>query len=465
MRRVAIFVIALGILFLCSGNSLSAASDAEAIQATAPPKVNVSAGKNSGMLSDTVFTAIDLANVTISPVVTNRVSAELMPGVEPSPFELGRDPISSGYFFQIMTLNSQTGAQMGQRLQANLPVLNTPVDAVWVHNFGASGVRGIEPSPWIVFSNYKLYTFPLTHQPDGTPVMGIPVTYSPVVDPGVYGNAVCAAELPGSEFSDGKARMFIGSDMGYIVVLAYAIGASVVVDDILPLTSGPISDLEPIPQYLYIAMGALTDTVILGFRYIPGTAKGSTRSGSIVPIFSLMDSRPVSPTHFDTFGPHNTPLTDGKERVHFVLANGTSDLALFYIFATQSGHTTPPLTLDSHSAGIRSVVSGSLLMLPTDELSVQYDPDYSQDSGFSGCDVNITDTTSDICGYVCGDANNDGLINIRDITFVINFLYKGGIAPNPLQAGDANGNGIINIQDITYLINYLYKSGPKPICP
>ena len=463
MRRLAITVIALGILFLCSGNSLSAASDAEAVLPVEPPRVDVNPGENSGMLFDTVFKAIDLANVTISPFVTDRLSAELMPGVEPSPWYIGRDLISLRYFFQIMTLNGQTGAQMGQRLQANLSGPDIPADVMWARNFGASGVRGIEPVPWIVFCNYKLYTFPLTHQPDGTPVMGTPVTYSPVVDPGVYGNAVCAAELPGSQFTDGKARLFIGSDMGYIVVLACTYAAGVIVDAILPLTSGPITDLEPIPQYTYIAMGALTDTVIVGFRYLSGTAKGLTTSGSIVPIFSLMDSRPVSPTHFDTFGPHDAPLTDAKARVHFVIANGTSDLALFYIFATQSGHTTPPLTLDSHSAGIRSVVAGSLLMLPTDELSVQFDPDYSQDSGFSGCDVNITDTTSDICGYVCGDANSDGLINIRDITFVINFLYKGGIAPNPLQAGDANG--IINIQDITYLINYLYKSGPKPICP
>jgi Dockerin type I domain len=57
------------------------------------------------------------------------------------------------------------------------------------------------------------------------------------------------------------------------------------------------------------------------------------------------------------------------------------------------------------------------------------------------------------------------VINIQDITFLINYLYKGGLAPNPLKAGDANGSGLINIQDITYLINFLYKGGPAPKCP
>jgi Zinc carboxypeptidase/Immune inhibitor A-like, MAM domain/Dockerin type I domain len=67
--------------------------------------------------------------------------------------------------------------------------------------------------------------------------------------------------------------------------------------------------------------------------------------------------------------------------------------------------------------------------------------------------------------YICGDANGSRVVNIQDITFLINFLYKGGQPPVPTQAGDANGDGITNIKDITYLINYLYKGGPIPICP
>jgi hypothetical protein len=77
---------------------------------------------------------------------------------------------------------------------------------------------------------------------------------------------------------------------------------------------------------------------------------------------------------------------------------------------------------------------------------------------------NISQTTVG-SPYVCGDANKDKIVNIKDITYLINFLYKGGLAPDPMQAGDANGDGIVNIRDVTYLINYLYKGGPIPICP
>ena len=66
--------------------------------------------------------------------------------------------------------------------------------------------------------------------------------------------------------------------------------------------------------------------------------------------------------------------------------------------------------------------------------------------------------------YLCGDANGDQGVNILDVTFLINYLYKDGPAPDPTQAADADGNTNINILDITYLINYLFKNGPEPLC-
>ncbi len=63
--------------------------------------------------------------------------------------------------------------------------------------------------------------------------------------------------------------------------------------------------------------------------------------------------------------------------------------------------------------------------------------------------------------YRRGDANQSGTINALDITYLINFLYKHGPAPE-LYAGDANASGTINALDITYLINFLYKGGPAP---
>jgi len=79
--------------------------------------------------------------------------------------------------------------------------------------------------------------------------------------------------------------------------------------------------------------------------------------------------------------------------------------------------------------------------------------------------INIPVKMSVAASYLCGDANGNGIRNALDVTYLINFLYKSGPAPNPMEAGDANGNGAINALDVTYLINFLYKGGPLPQCP
>jgi len=69
----------------------------------------------------------------------------------------------------------------------------------------------------------------------------------------------------------------------------------------------------------------------------------------------------------------------------------------------------------------------------------------------------------------CGDASCDGIINLLDVLYVIDYLYgvPSGSAPQPLETGDANADGAINLLDILYFIDYLYGSppGPEPQCP
>jgi len=63
-----------------------------------------------------------------------------------------------------------------------------------------------------------------------------------------------------------------------------------------------------------------------------------------------------------------------------------------------------------------------------------------------------------------GDANSDGSVNISDIIYLVNYLFRTGPPPEPMRKGDTNGDGEATISDIIYLINYLFKGGPSPIC-
>ncbi|MCP4706792.1 MAG: hypothetical protein GY865_19515, partial [candidate division Zixibacteria bacterium] len=70
----------------------------------------------------------------------------------------------------------------------------------------------------------------------------------------------------------------------------------------------------------------------------------------------------------------------------------------------------------------------------------------------------------DLCDYVCGDIDGTPDINILDVVFLINNVYKAGPNPDPLESADVNHDLEINILDIVYLINNIYKGGADPEC-
>ena len=67
--------------------------------------------------------------------------------------------------------------------------------------------------------------------------------------------------------------------------------------------------------------------------------------------------------------------------------------------------------------------------------------------------------------FVCGDANGSGLTDIDDIIYLMDYIFSGGPAPNPLEAGDVNCLGAVNIDDVIYLIAYIFTGGPDPCDP
>jgi hypothetical protein len=63
-----------------------------------------------------------------------------------------------------------------------------------------------------------------------------------------------------------------------------------------------------------------------------------------------------------------------------------------------------------------------------------------------------------------GDFNKDGCIDVSDLVFAINYLYRIGPAPDPLELGDVNCDEKVNAADVVFLINYLFRNGWPPNC-
>jgi hypothetical protein len=64
--------------------------------------------------------------------------------------------------------------------------------------------------------------------------------------------------------------------------------------------------------------------------------------------------------------------------------------------------------------------------------------------------------------FLRGDANNDQQIDLADVIYLLNYLFKAGPTPSPFLSGDANNDGQVDISDAIYLLNYLFKQGPPP---
>ena len=57
--------------------------------------------------------------------------------------------------------------------------------------------------------------------------------------------------------------------------------------------------------------------------------------------------------------------------------------------------------------------------------------------------------------FIRGDVNGDRIVNITDVTALINYLLSGDASAINIDAANCNQDSIINITDVTVLINYL----------
>ncbi|MCC6964320.1 MAG: PQQ-dependent sugar dehydrogenase [candidate division Zixibacteria bacterium] len=97
------------------------------------------------------------------------------------------------------------------------------------------------------------------------------------------------------------------------------------------------------------------------------------------------------------------------------------------------------------------------LILDSCEIAVGIESDNNDNGIPDSCDPAL----------VCGDADGSLAVSISDAVYLINYIFAGGPAPDPLLSGDADCSGALSISDAVYLINYIFAGGPAPCasCP
>jgi hypothetical protein len=148
-----------------------------------------------------------------------------------------------------------------------------------------------------------------------------------------------------------------------------------------------------------------------------------------------------------------TDLPSGMQSVSYldtlVAKGGTSP----YKWNIESGNLPAGLVLDS----LTGVISGTPLVVDSSDFTVKV-KDSSSPQKTDNQELYIKIQS----GFTRGDVNQDGDINVTDVTYLINYLFVGGPEPIPRESGDLNCNGVVDVVDIIYLINYLFISGPPP---
>ena len=67
--------------------------------------------------------------------------------------------------------------------------------------------------------------------------------------------------------------------------------------------------------------------------------------------------------------------------------------------------------------------------------------------------------------FVCGDISGDDEgPNIVDLTYIVDFIFRGGPTPDPLISGDVNCDANANVLDLTYMVDFIFRGGPSPCC-
>lgn len=125
-----------------------------------------------------------------------------------------------------------------------------------------------------------------------------------------------------------------------------------------------------------------------------------------------------------------------------------------YRWKVEGGNLPDGLELDS----LTGVISGAPTVADSFDFTIKV-TDSSAPNKTDTQELFITVTES---SFIRGDVNHDGLVDLGDVMYLINYLYKYGPEPLPWEAGDVTCDGIIDLTDVLYLINYLYKDGPSP---
>ena len=209
------------------------------------------------------------------------------------------------------------------------------------------------------------------------------------------------------------------------------------------------------PIELVRTLGAVTDTVTIwndrrdhDLHFVVPSAGSVTAIDPHNWILDKTFTEPyglqiISDTLVDAF--QYTPYSDS------LIAVSTSP-ATPITFSIVSGALPPGLSLDpvtGRLSGVTSSITDATILLRA--ASAGFTNDHKE------LKIRIHPPT-----FLPGDQNGDLKHDIQDIVKIIDFVFRAGAPPVPLNAADPNGDCVADVADVIRLIDYIWRAGPLP---
>jgi hypothetical protein len=90
--------------------------------------------------------------------------------------------------------------------------------------------------------------------------------------------------------------------------------------------------------------------------------------------------------------------------------------------------------------------------------------------GYATC-LPVPECNCDCTQHQLGDMNSDGVPDVFDVIYLIDYVFSGGVAPPKdalcphINRSDVNCDGVADVFDVIGLIDFVFSGGKAPCDP
>ncbi|HVR76442.1 MAG TPA: LamG-like jellyroll fold domain-containing protein [Planctomycetota bacterium] len=154
----------------------------------------------------------------------------------------------------------------------------------------------------------------------------------------------------------------------------------------------------------------------------------------------------------------------GGPGVHLAEASAADDSgdAIQYTFTASNGVDTPVVIgpqPDASASFDLGVATWTISVVVDD------DPACGDAATDASCEETVVVEDPRVGPFVRGNSNADQRVDIADVVFILNWLFRGGLVPPCIAAANASSTESVDVASAIYILHFLFLGGSPPGAP